>query len=366
MKNSHTLLIIEEAFQKTQEFNYKRYIEEISNLGNSSKKNRLRKHPVNQILETFGLHLMHKSLVSELEGNSYSKMGKWSSVGTLQFALKNPERFDEVYNMLEDVDSRDTFDWFMKFRAAYAFLGEIAKSIFPSSISSDEFANAMSKLMLDSKGFVRLGIYKFLSNLSEVAGSWVFEQYNLKDKCKVSPYDCVIDGGAFKGETAFWFLSKGAGKVHAFEPDNINFQVLSKNVMLNKVEGKIIPIKTSLSDKNGMSRMKMIGSGSSSSLGNGGTEVECIILDSFMVKNSLSSIDFIKLDVEGAETEVLRGATETIKRFRPKIAISVYHKPDDTVEIPTFLCNLLPEAKFYLRHFSDNISETILFVNPRC
>jgi hypothetical protein len=47
------------------------------------------------------------------------------------------------------------------------------------------------------------------------------------------------------------------------------------------------------------------------------------------------------------------------------MAISVYHKPDDIITIPAFIHRLLPEAKFYLRHFSDSFNETILFVNPR-
>jgi hypothetical protein len=62
---------------------------------------------------------------------------------------------------------------------------------------------------------------------------------------------------------------------------------------------------------------------------------------------------------------VLKGAVKTIKQYKPKMAISVYHKGDDIVVIPSFLVKLLPEAKFYLRHFSDSICETVLFVNPR-
>jgi FkbM family methyltransferase len=195
--------------------------------------------------------------------------------------------------------------------------------------------------------------------------SWIFEQYNLSGLCEVSSGDFVIDGGAFKGETAFWFLSKGAGKVYAFEGDAINFEVLLKNVRLNRVEDKIIPVKALLSDKDGVSMIKMTGSGSSSTLANDGTEVESITLDSFVFKNNIEHIDFIKLDVEGAELDVLKGARETIKKFKPKLAISVYHKPDDIIFIPSFLHELLKDANFYLRHFSDSISETVLFVNPR-
>jgi hypothetical protein len=139
MKNSHTLLLIEEAFERIQRFNYERYIKELENISYSKKKPSRRKHIVNRILEKFGFHLMRETTFEEFE--KYNKMGKWSSVGTFQLALKNPGKFDEVYNLFTDKESRLTFDWFIQFRIAYAFLGEIAKFIFPPRISSEEFKN---------------------------------------------------------------------------------------------------------------------------------------------------------------------------------------------------------------------------------
>jgi hypothetical protein len=94
--NSHTRMLIEEAFRKVQEFNYKKYIEEL-NIP-VPQYIRVKKHPANQILEKFGFHIIRKSLLDNLESNLYSKMGKWSSVGTFQLALENPQKFDEVYN----------------------------------------------------------------------------------------------------------------------------------------------------------------------------------------------------------------------------------------------------------------------------
>ena len=361
--NSHTVELIEEAFNKVQEFNYKRYLEDLNTpvLQNI----RAKKHPVNQILEKFGFHIIKKPLLDKLERNSFSSMGKWSAVGTLQFALENPQRFDEVYNLLSDDDSKSTFDWFIQFRVASAFVGEEARFVFPPIISREDFKEKESKIKLDREGYMKFGEYNFLSLKEASVDSWIFEQYNLSGLCEVSSGDFVVDGGAFKGETAFWFLSKGAGKVYAFEGDDISFKVLSKNVRLNRVEGKIIPVKALLSDKDGVSKIKMTGSGSSSTLAKDGTEVESITLDSFVFKNNIEYIDFIKLDVEGAELDVLKGAKETIKKFKPKLAISVYHKGDDIVAIPLLLHELLPNAKFHLSHKNYTWNETVLFVNPR-
>ena len=126
--NSHTVELIEEAFNKVQEFNYKRYLE---NLNTPVLQNiRPKKHPVNRILEKFGFHIIRKPLLDNLERNSSSSMHKWSAVGTLHFALENPQKFDEVYNLLSDNDSKSTFDWFMQFRVAYAFVDEEARFVF--------------------------------------------------------------------------------------------------------------------------------------------------------------------------------------------------------------------------------------------
>lgn len=283
----------------------------------------------------------------------------------LKCALEDSDKFDKVYNLFSDEESRSTFDWFIQFRVAYAFLGEAARLIFPPAISHEEFLLELSRIKLDPSGIVNIGGYKFKSYPLEIVGSWIFEQYNLKGLCEVSLGDFVVDGGAFRGETALWFLSKGVHRVYAFEGDDMNFKVIKKNVELNKTEDKIIPVKTLLSGKDGISKMKMIGSGSSSALVNEGTKVECVALDSFVIKDNIERIDFIKLDVEGTELDVLNGATETIKKYKPKMAVSVYHKPDDIISIPLFLRDFLPEAKFYLRHFGDSFAETVLFVNPR-
>ncbi len=363
MRNSNTLFLIEEALEKIQEFNHKRYIRDISIASQIARQRR--KIPIfklflkiNHILEKLGLHLTYRSVFEELANNSYDKMGKWSSIGTFQLALKNSEKFDEVYNLFSDKDSKVTFEWFIKYRVAYAFLGELAGEIFPPKIAKTEFLKKIKKSINTEN-------YNFDSEPLETAQSWTFEQYYLKGGCEVSEGDYIIDGGAYKGETSFWFLSKGAGKVYAFEPDFYNFSVLSKNIKRNKLEGKIIPIQKALSNKIGTFFFHTTGSGGSTLFNGGNETIEGITLDYFVEKEGLERLDFIKLDVEGAELEILEGAVETIKKFKPKMAISVYHKPEDIITIPKFISEILIEANFYLSHKSFNWCETILFVNPR-
>ena len=70
------------------------------------------------------------------------------------------------------------------------------------------------------------------------------------------------------------------------------------------------------------------------------------------------------MDIEGAELAALNGAVNTIKTYRPKMALSAYHKFEDVYALPNFIHSIDQGYQFYLRHFSDNLWETVLFCVP--
>ncbi len=72
-------------------------------------------------------------------------------------------------------------------------------------------------------------------------------------------------------------------------------------------------------------------------------------------------VTFIKLDIEGSELEALRGAEKIIRRDKPRLAISIYHKPQDYFEIPLYIRGLVPEYKLYIRHHKFNKNDTVLY-----
>lgn len=94
---------------------------------------------------------------------------------------------------------------------------------------------------------------------------------------------------------------------------------------------------------------------------NGTNAIETIKIDD-AVAGYDGKITFIKMDIEGAELEALRGAGKTIRKDKPRMAICIYHKPEDLYEIPGYLLSLVPEYRFQVRQYTSMNWETVLYV----
>lgn len=70
------------------------------------------------------------------------------------------------------------------------------------------------------------------------------------------------------------------------------------------------------------------------------------------------------MDIEGAEYEALEGSKEILKRYSPKLAICLYHKPEDIYKLPLLIHEMNPNYKFYIRHYSDYRTDTLLYAIP--
>jgi FkbM family methyltransferase len=174
--------------------------------------------------------------------------------------------------------------------------------------------------------------------------------------------------GALIGDCAFEFVNACKQKGYQykeiinFEPDPNNFIKLSSNM-------NYVANVTCLPYGLWSSKARLRFSNPNQSIvgtpgcldKNGSMEVEVNSLDQLFPD---SEISFIKMDVEGAEIEALRGAANTIIKNTPKLAISVYHNRNDIFEIPLLIHQIHPGYKFYLRHHSTTFSETVLFAVP--
>ena len=184
--------------------------------------------------------------------------------------------------------------------------------------------------------------------------------------------DYVIDGGGCFGETALYFsnLVGKKGKVFSFEFIPSNLEIFRKNLELNvEAAERVIMIENPLWEKSDTTfYYKDAGAGSTVSdrkEGHSDGEIKTLTIDDLVERNKLRKIDFIKKDIEGAETFALRGAAKTIDKFSPDLCISLYHSLDDFVQIPKLIKSLNPNYKFYLDHFAPSQYETMLFATTK-
>ena len=171
--------------------------------------------------------------------------------------------------------------------------------------------------------------------------------------------EVFYDIGCFDGETTLDFIDECPTfkKIFAFEPNPNNLETL-----LTKFEKfkNIEVIRKGVSDSNEISGFSSIhGSASHFDL-NSRLKVELVAIDSL----SIEAPTFIKMDIEGMERFALEGARNIIERNRPKLAISVYHLHDDVRVIFRIISEMLPNSRFFLRHYSEGIHETVLFCLP--
>ena len=85
-----------------------------------------------------------------------------------------------------------------------------------------------------------------------------------------------------------------------------------------------------------------------------------IDLDTYVERKNLPHVDYIKLDVEGAELETLHGATKTISRWKPKMAICAYHKPEDLFTLATYVKTLRSDYELQFRHHYTDRREMVI------
>jgi len=185
------------------------------------------------------------------------------------------------------------------------------------------------------------------------------EQYFPKDIIKLSDREVFVDGGAYTGDTLLTFMRLTGNKFagcHAFEPEAANAARLKATVERRGLRGVTVLNKGLWSAPATLPFAVWHGTSASAVSGAGKVSVEAATID-----QAAPGATFIKLDIEGAELEALKGAAETIKRNRPRLAVCVYHKPGDLFEIPLFIRSLTPDYRFYLRQHQPVACETVLY-----
>lgn len=167
--------------------------------------------------------------------------------------------------------------------------------------------------------------------------------------------EAYLDVGPQDGGTIIDFINRVHNrfkKVYAWEIGEDSLKVLRQKFVDNRIE--ILPYGAWHENV----QMGVVGSNGGRSVSNQGKQtVLCKRIDDVIHE----PITMIKMDIEGAEMNALIGAKETIKKYKPKLAISVYHKYEDIWELPLFIHELVPEYKLYIRHHRTTQNDTVLY-----
>ena len=237
--------------------------------------------------------------------------------------------------------------------------------------------------------------------LSDKQSVEIFEQYIYKLKYNIRDYSDVaddllehyfsheffiygdkevfIDGGAYDGDDTVWLadlLDHGnrLDSAFVFEPDRKNFFITCSNISDYSKDtmnfspdaemcrvGKYQIMRYGLYDRSSTAVFSQNGNHSSHIGSGGSSDIKTVALDDIEELNN-KKVTLIKYDLEGADVPALFGAKNIIMRDKPKMCLSVYHKPEDLWEIPLLIKSWVPEYKFFLRHHTDVLWDKVLYV----
>jgi FkbM family methyltransferase len=214
-----------------------------------------------------------------------------------------------------------------------------------------------------------------------LASTFVLSQYaycDLDAGAFPRPGDVALDVGGCWGDTALWLAHHVGehGRVHTFEPTPRNRQLLERNLALNPgvaprvtvwseplapVAGESVWVRDTISA--GAQMQGELPAGPDPH-GRQAVELRTETIDALVERGALPRVDFLKIDVEGADVGVLEGAAQTLVEQRPRLALACYHKPDDLVRIPDLIAELGLAYRWYLQCSTMTPVDTVLFGVP--
>lgn len=271
------------------------------------------------------------------------KYGKENIIVLVAFASSLPDVMDaieavskECETYIPDVPVRGDNVFCEEFESEYANEIETAYSLL-----SDERSRQVFKGVMD---FRRTGSLDILKSTCDDP------RRVLNELLHFGRYRIIGDIGAYNGDTAEELLAfcPLAERIYSLEPDRRNFRKLS---VFAEGKNKIIPVNaaawnentTLIFDDSGNRNAGLAEDG----LSKRRAEVQAVTLDSIFSDGA----DYIKYDVEGAEKEALQGSKEIIRKYRPDLLISLYHRTEDLHSLILQVHSICPEYKLFVRRY---------------
>jgi FkbM family methyltransferase len=249
----------------------------------------------------------------------YSKLKLVSPPFILDFKddfINHEKEYQETYDLLEDEKSKKIFSKVLSFKMTFDL--------------------------------------EFMEGFTNNHEEQYFDKEILPDIKNIS----FVDGGAYIGDTLPQIIENYPDykKIICIEPSNLHINIAKKNFP-------------------NMENIEFIncGLGNKKELNNTNTQdtqINCAhdyqAININTIDNIINEkIDFIKLDIEGAEQDTIEGAKKTIKEHHPILAICIYHKAPDWYKIPQMVLAIRNDYKVYIRHYMEGIYETVMYFIPK-
>lgn len=239
--------------------------------------------------------------------------------GKRAYIIENIDKFEKTYNMLADEKSKKVFMNLLNYRSTYK-----------------------------------------IEYLEQIVDK---HQYFDEELIQLEEDVVFLDAGSYIGDTLDVFLeysNRKYEKVICLEPIEKNVELLRQFIDNNNVENVDI-YKVGASNKKKELHFDSTNSMASRETEDGDVIVKCDSIDHIVEQSKLSHVDFIKMDIEGAEYDALLGARDVIEKYHPILAICVYHKPGDYFEIPELIKSIYSGYKLYFRHYELLDEETVCY-----
>ncbi len=260
-----------------------------------------------------------------LDNFSYLALSKYSSLNLVAHPFiedfredfcNNQEYYRETFNLLEDEKSKEIFIKIINFKISYDY------------------------------GFME-------GFINDFEGQYF-------DKDIVPDIDNIkfLDGGGYVGDTLPNIIKNYPNfqKIYLVEPNHLHIKIAKRDFGdIDNIEF----IECGLSNR-------VVNSSDTMALASSNCNHNFEATSFNTIDNIINSkIDFIKLDIEGAEEDAIEGAKETILKYKPILAICIYHKAEDWYRVPQKVLSIDSGYKIYLRHYMEGIFETVLYFIPK-
>jgi len=228
---------------------------------------------------------------------------------------KNKDKYIEIFNILEDDKSKEIFTKVINFKISFdlEFMEGFTNNHSEQYFDKDIIPNINNIVFVDGGGYIGDTLPQIINNFPDFKKIYLVEPNKLHINIAKKHFDDIenID-----------FINCGLGnkRIVMEEKEDIH------NNCNHDYQGENINTIDNLIDE---------------------------------------KVDFIKLDIEGAEQDAIDGATNTIKKYKPILAICIYHKAEDWYRIPQMVLDIEPDYKIYLRHYMEGIYETVMYFIPK-